>query len=96
MSCRIHDSGLGAAPFAVRGAALSVAMERLPVGASAALSARGGPEEMVALLEGSATLRADDGEHALVPGTGVLIPAGSAREWTILTPALVYRVRAAG
>lgn len=90
--CTVAPSGMGDAAFEAGGRELSVRMGWI----TEALTEAPGPEEMVAVLEGSVVLVTGDERHSLGKGLGVLIPAGRARRWELEAPALLYRVRAAG
>lgn len=91
-SCTVTDSGMGAAPFALDGAGLRVRMDWVESGADSS----SGPEEMVAVLSGSAVLVSGDDRHELAAGQGALIPAGAPRRWEVPDRALIYSVSAAG
>lgn len=91
-TCTVTDSGLGAAPFALDGAGLRVRMDWVESGPGSS----DGPEEMVAVLSGSAVLVSGDDRHALAAGQGALIPAGAPRRWEVAGRALIYRVSATG
>lgn len=50
-------------------------------------------EEMGAVLEGRFELVSDDDRYALGAGEGILVPAGAARRWKLLTESgVLYRV----
>lgn len=91
-SCTVTDSGMGAAPFALDGAGLRVRMDWVESGQGSG----DGPEEMVAVLSGSAVLVSGDDRHQLSTGQGALIPAGAPRRWEVAGRALIYSVSAAG
>lgn len=90
-SCTVTDSGMGAASFVLDGAGLRVRMDWV----ESSPGSGGGPEEMVAVLSGSAVLVSGDDRHPLAAGQGALIPAGAPRRWEIAGRALVYSVSAA-
>ena len=90
MTCVTRQSGLGAEPFAIDGKDLHAELTWMTADRPEEVSG----EEMLALLEGTATLFCGDECHTLSAGHGVLIPAGLPRRWEVTAPVLVYRVRA--
>lgn len=89
MTARISQSSLGSAPFAAEGADLACSMDWI-MSEERSLS---GPEEMIAVLEGSLRLVCDGETHELAAGMGALVAAGSARRLSPKGPVLLYRVR---
>ena len=90
LPCTVHESTMGAAPFALEGAGLDVCMDWQSTGPGT----DSGPEEMVAVLEGAAVLVSGEDRHPLRAGEGALIPEGAPRRWEVEGRALIYSVRA--
>ncbi len=88
-ACEVLQSGFAAQPFHTEGRDLLVDMVRM-TGESLEPA---GAEELVAVLEGAASIECGGESYSLAAGTGLLIAAGLPRRWTIEGEALVYRVR---
>ena len=89
LPCIVRDSGLGRAPFRLEGANLAIEMVRL----EADLPQADGPEEMLAVIEGSVRVVCPGESHELRAGQGVLVPADLSRGLEVHGAALIYRGR---
>ncbi|MFB9947973.1 cupin domain-containing protein [Rhizobium puerariae] len=87
--CQVSQTGFARQPFHTEGRDLIVDMVRM-AGESREPA---GPEEVVAVLEGTARIDCGDESFQLPAGSGLLIAAGLPRRWDIEGEALVYRVR---
>ena len=93
--CRVQASGWSAhssgdVAFSAKGEVLTSELRRWR---GREVLEQSGPEEVGAVLEGCFELQCGDERHELAAGDGILIPAGEAHRWQVVSETgVLYRV----